>query len=512
MTQPDEHTNTHSLSYLRPEVAALKDRLDVFVRDECIPAEADYLHHVAQFHGQDRWTVDAIPPCLKQLQERAKTLGLWNLFLPRHLLDKLPDPSLGPSIVLTYREYGILCESLGRCPLLAPQACNTSAPDTGNMEVLLEFGTPQQQQRYLVPLLRGEMRSAFLMTEPHVASSDPTNLQTSLRKKQSRRTRPLHYDDNYYSTNDHDEYELTGEKWWSTGAMDPRCRMALVVAKMVDNQTNNNTTTTTTTTTEKKKNKNRHDSHTIVIVDLPHPSIRMVRPLTVFGYDDAPHGHAQVVLDKVPLTKDALVAGEGMGFAISQARLGPGRIHHCMRAIGIGTDPPFFFRERKKPTCLVSLVVSSPPYCSLFSFITFVTAQRCYELMLQRSMERETFGKKLWQHGGCQELIADSAADLESARLLTLSCAAAMDHVGAKRARDKIAMIKVRVPELTYRVVDRALQVFGGAGFCEDYPLASALAALRTLRVADGPDAVHKRTAARIEIQKSKKRMVQSRL
>jgi len=207
-------TSSASLSYLRPEVAALKKVLDDFVERDCIPAEERYAKHLSQRHGPDRWKMDAVPPCLDELKQKSKRLGLWNLFIPPHLVSKVPDPTLAPSIPLSYREYGILCESLGRCPHIAPEACNTSAPDTGNMEVLLEFGTPQQKRDYLVPLLRGDIRSTFLMTEPAVASSDPTNLQTKLTKKLVRKA------DGSTVT----EYTLTGEKWWSTGAMDPRCK------------------------------------------------------------------------------------------------------------------------------------------------------------------------------------------------------------------------------------------------------------------------------------------------
>lgn len=296
-----------SLTALRPEVAELKKRLDRFVEEECIPAEADFVAHMNDRHGKDRWTTEAVPPCLKRLKQRARDLGLWNLFIPPRLIHRVPDPSLAPKILLSNREYGVLCESLGRCPMLAPEACNTSAPDTGNMEVLLEFGSPQQQQEYLIPLLRGEIRSAFLMTEPDVASSDPTNLATSLTKKKG--------------TDGSDEYILNGCKWWSTGAMDPRCRMALVVARM-DYRDN--------------KSSSKHGAHTIVLVPMPQPGVIVERALTVFGYDDAPHGHAQVRLSQVRLTKENLIAGEGEGFMVSQARLGPGRIHHGMRAIGMG--------------------------------------------------------------------------------------------------------------------------------------------------------------------------------
>jgi acyl-CoA dehydrogenase len=302
-----------SLTKLRPEVVALQQKLISFVENEVIPAESQYEAHVRARHGQDRWTMDAIPPCVEQLKIRAKQLGLWNLFLPAHSINKIPDPALRPSLSLSYREYGILCETLGRSPYLAPEVTNTNAPDTGNMEVLLEFGTPFQKQKYLLPLLRGDIRSTFLMTEPDVASSDPTNLMTKL-------TKIVNWDGAV-------TYKLTGRKWWSTGAMDPRCRVALVVARMDYNDPMDKAM---------KHQQQKHGAHTIVAVPLPHPCVTVIRPLTVFGYDDAPHGHAEVILDNVVLHPEDLILGEGSGFQVSQARLGPGRIHHCMRAIGMG--------------------------------------------------------------------------------------------------------------------------------------------------------------------------------
>lgn len=307
-----------SLTYLHPEVAQLKVRLDDFIENDVIPAEEQYCQHMATRTGKDRWSMQALPPSLSQLQQKAQELGLWNLFLPPRLIPHIPASakSLAPTTTLTYREYGILAESMGRSEL-GSMACNCSAPDTGNMEVLLEFGTPQQKETYLVPLLQGKIRSTFLMTEPEVASSDPTNLETKLIKK---------------SDND---YILSGRKWWSTGAMDPRCRMALVVAKIED----------TTGTSE----ENKHNQHTIVLVPLPHPKVHSVRPLTVFGYDDAPFGHAEVLLDNVPLSREQLVGGEGSGFKVSQARLGPGRIHHCMRAVGLSESNAFV---NNSPSCV----------------------------------------------------------------------------------------------------------------------------------------------------------------
>jgi len=426
-----------SLTYLRPEVSELKRRLDVFIKDEVIPAEDEYLEHISKFQGKARWTLDALPPSLKRLQQRSQELGLWNLFLPPRLWKHVPPAakSYVPSTPLSYREYGILAESMGRSELGA-MACNCSAPDTGNMEVLLEFGTAKQQEQYLIPLLKGEFRSTFLMTEPDVASSDPTNLSTLLRKTKT--------------INGVDNYVLSGRKWWSTGAMDPRCRIAIVVAKME--------------TTDGTSNKNKHKSHTIVMVPLPHPAVKMIRPLTVFGYDDAPFGHAEVSLDEVPLTSDHLIGGEGSGFKVSQARLGPGRIHHCMRAIGI--------------------------------------AERCFELMLQRTIERKTFGKYLWEHGSVQRDIADSFADLNAARMLTLQCAHEMDIHGPRASRQFISSIKVAVPKLMSQVIDRAVQVHGGAGVSEDYVLAKALANMRTLRIADGPDEVHRQSVALLELKR----------
>jgi len=315
-----------SLSYLRPEVRALQRTLLAFVENECIPAEAEYDLHLRHRSGRDRFSLDAVPPCLDRLKSRAKRLGLWNLFVPPHLVEEIPDKSLAPRVALTHREYGILCETLGRCPSIAPEACNASAPDTGNMEVLLQFGTREQKQRYLLPLLRGESRSAFLMTEPDVASSDPTNLQTRLVVK----NRGASW-----------KYELTGRKWWSTGAMDPRCRLALVVAKMDYSQVSQVPQNGEDGNQRKRHGSSspssRHGAHTIVAVPLPNPAVTVVRPLTVFGYDDAPSGHAEVALNGVQLDECDLILGEGSGFVVSQARLGPGRIHHCMRAIGMGT-------------------------------------------------------------------------------------------------------------------------------------------------------------------------------
>eukprot|EP00548_Thalassiothrix_antarctica_P007453 CAMPEP_0194142046 /NCGR_PEP_ID=MMETSP0152-20130528/11378_1 /TAXON_ID=1049557 /ORGANISM="Thalassiothrix antarctica, Strain L6-D1" /LENGTH=435 /DNA_ID=CAMNT_0038840861 /DNA_START=10 /DNA_END=1314 /DNA_ORIENTATION=+ len=422
-----------SLSRLTPEIERLRIVLEKFVIEKCQPAEHEYEAHMENRVGRDRWTIDAIPPCIERLKVEAKSLGLWNLFIPPHLLAHVPRGH-APSIPMSYREYGILCEVMGKS-FLAPEACNCNAPDTGNMEVLLHFGTKLQKEKYLAPLLRGEIRSAFLMTEPDVASSDATNIETTLKKMK----RP----------NGDVYYILNGTKWWSTGAMDPRCRLALVLARMDYSECDENNST---------QGQRPHSAHTVVVVDMKN--VEMVRPLKVMGYDDAPHGHAHVRLNNIRLTTDDLIIGEGSGFAVAQARLGAGRIHHCMRAIGM--------------------------------------AVRCYDLMLERALTRKTFGKFLGEHGGCQEMIADSAADIDAARLLTLSCAEQMDLFGARTARDKIASIKFAVPNILSRVVDRAVQIHGGAGVHDDFPLARILVGMRTLRIADGPDAVHQRTVARI--------------
>mmetsp|Transcript_1599 Transcript_1599/g.3442 ORF Transcript_1599/g.3442 Transcript_1599/m.3442 type:complete len:486 (+) Transcript_1599:54-1511(+) len=457
-----------SLTYLRPEVVELKERLDEFIEKEVIPAEAEYHQHMKDRHehgtgkNDSRWSSDAIPPCLPRLQARARELGFWNLFLPPRLLKYphwdpkllgpvVPDNVLCPSVTLTYREYGIMAESMGRSIELGSMACNCSAPDTGNMEVLLEFGTPAQQRQYLKPLLEGTIRSTFLMTEPDVASSDPTNLETVLIKHK-------HPEGN--SSTGGPSYTLHGRKWWSTGAMDPRCRIGICVAKIADENEQGGTDN------ETSNNTNLHGQHTIVLVPLPNPKVKLIRPLKVFGYDDAPFGHAEVGLESVPLRSEHLIGGLGSGFKVSQARLGPGRIHHCMRSIGL--------------------------------------AQRCYELMLERSTQRKTFGKFLCQHGSVQKDIADSFHDLQQARLLTLDCAHRMDvsPTGPRGARQYISSIKVAVPALCLKVIDRALQVHGGLGVCQDTILASAWAGMRTLRIADGPDEVHRRSVARMEIKK----------
>jgi acyl-CoA dehydrogenase len=306
-----------SLLSLSPEASALKGRLEKFVNERCIPAEDECDRHIAQFSGPDRWTSAAVPPAIERLKSEARSLGLWNLFLPRpvpgHLMaddDGGGSQAMAPPMYLSNREYGILCEVMGRSSL-APEACNCSAPDTGNMEVLLKHGTEYQQSKYLAPLLRGEMRSAFLMTEPDVASSDARNLRARLSRVPS---------SGEGGGGGGARYVLNGRKWWSTGAMDPRCGFALVVAE-VDRDCPSGG--------GGRSAGRRRGDQTVVIVPMSHPGVRCVRPLTVFGYDDAPHGHAEVLLEDVELDGSAVILGEGRGFEISQSRLGPGRIHHC---------------------------------------------------------------------------------------------------------------------------------------------------------------------------------------
>lgn len=429
----------------------LQATVEKFVLEECIPAEKEYKNHMSNRIGKDRWSIDAIPPCIERLKFKAKKLGLWNLFLPKHILinEKLHTQLVTnniltlenkPCMFLTNVEYAKICESMGKS-FIAPEVCNCNAPDTGNMEVLLHFGTVEQQIKHLKPLLDGTIRSAFLMTEPNVASSDASNIETKLI--------PSNNENN--NNNNGCTYVLSGRKWWSTGAMDPRCKVAIILAKM-DNNNNNNIAMNS-------------KSFTTMVVPMSRKGVNLVRPLTVFGNDDAPHGHAEVQLNNVIInTSEDIILGIGKGYTIAQARLGPGRVHHCMRAIGI--------------------------------------TSRCYELMIQRTIERKTFNKQLYFHGMIQEIISKCKIHLDSARLLTLDCAYSMDTVGATNCKEKIALIKIAVPNLCFKVVDNAVQVFGGAGVSDDYPIASAFTSLRTLRIADGPDEVHKRTLARLEVKK----------
>ena len=391
-----------------PRVRELQEKLATFMQEHVYPNESDYAAAVAA--GGSRWTV---PPLMEELKGRARAQGLWNLFLP--------DSDYGAG--LSNLEYAPLAEIMGRSPI-APEVFNCSAPDTGNMEVLVRYGSEAQKSRWLEPLLAGEIRSAFAMTEPDVASSDATNICSTIRR-------------------DGDEYVLNGRKWWTSGAMDPRCRVLIFMGK-TDTQAA------------------RHRQQSMILVPMDTPGVEVVRPLSVYGYDDAPHGHAEMRFEDVRVPVDNLLLGEGRGFEIAQGRLGPGRIHHCMRLIGM--------------------------------------AERALEAMCRRAATREAFGGTLAEQGVVREAIADSRIDIEQARLLTLKAADMMDKVGNKVARAEIAMIKVVAPSMALRVLDRAVQVHGGAGVSDDFPLAAAWAGARTLRLADGPDEVHRASLAKLEL------------
>jgi acyl-CoA dehydrogenase len=395
---------------LRPEVTALQDRLREFMRDVVDPGERTYWEQHAKL--SDRWTV---PPVLDELKAKARDAGLWNLFLP--------ESELGAG--LTNREYAPLCEIMGRSTI-GPEVFNCSAPDTGNMEVLVRYGSAEQKKQWLEPLLAGKIRSAFAMTEPDVASSDATNIQARIER-------------------DGDHYVINARKWWTSGAMDPRCKILIFMGKT-------------------DPTAPRHLQQSMVLVPMDTPGVTVVRPLNVFGYDDAPHGHAEMTFENVRVPVTNVLLGEGRGFEIAQGRLGPGRIHHCMRLIG--------------------------------------AAERALEKMCDRATARVAFGKPLAEQGVVLEWIADSRIEIDQARLLTLHAADVMDRLGNKAARAEIAMIKVVAPNMALRVIDRAIQAFGGAGVNSDAGLAHAWASSRTLRLADGPDEVHRVTVAKIELAK----------
>jgi acyl-CoA dehydrogenase len=394
------------------KVQQLREELMQFMDEHVYPHEKTY--HEQLNAAESRWTV---PPIMEELKEKAKAQDLWNLFLP--------DSELGAG--LTNLEYAPLCEIMGRSPI-APEVFNCSAPDTGNMEVLARYGTPEQQEKWLKPLLAGEIRSCFCMTEPDVASSDATNIQGRIEC-------------------DGDEYVINGQKWWSSGALDPRCKISIFMGK---------------TDLEAK----RHEQQSMILVPLDTPGVEVERSTLVFGYDDAPHGHAEISFNDVRVPTENIIWDEGKGFAIAQGRLGPGRIHHCMRLIG--------------------------------------AAERALELMCERVKAREAFGKPLAEQGVIMEWIADSRMEIEQSRLLTLKAAHMMDTVGNKEAKAEIAMIKVIAPNVTLRVLDRAIQAFGGADVSDDFPLANFWAASRSLRLADGPDEVHRAAVAKLELKKER--------
>jgi acyl-CoA dehydrogenase len=400
------------------KVKDLQRRLQTFMDEHIYPNEQRYHDEIES----NRWSPARV---IEELKPKARAAGLWNLFLP--------DEVHGAG--LTNLEYAPLAEIMGRS-FIAPEVFNCSAPDTGNMEVLARYGTAEQKERWLKPLLAGEIRSCFSMTEPAVASSDATNIEASIARQG-------------------DEYVINGHKWWSSGAGDPRCRVAIFMGR-----------TDTDRTDAKKKDRSLalHQQQSMVLVPMPSAGLKIERMLTVFGYDHAPHGHGEITFENVRVPISNMLLGEGRGFEIAQGRLGPGRIHHCMRCIGV--------------------------------------AERALETMCKRVQARVAFGKPLAEQGTIRADIARSRMEIEQARLLTLNAAYMMDTVGNREARAEIAMIKVVSPNVCLRVLDRAIQAHGGAGVSQDTFLAGAWANVRTLRLADGPDEVHTEAIAKLELRK----------
>ncbi len=395
----------------------LQDAVRGFLADAVYPAEPLFHQQVAQ--NREEGSPFQTPAVMQRLKAQARERGLWNLFLP--------DQKFGAGLPVL--DYAPLAELSGRAIELAPEAMNCAAPDTGNMEVLAMFGTPEQQQRWLVPLLEGHIRSCFSMTEPDVASSDATNIDARI-------------------TRDGEEYVVNGRKWWSTGALRPECEVAIVMGVS-------------------EPEAARHARHSMILVPLSTPGVTVHRSTTVFGYDDAAHGgHGEITFGAVRVPADNLIGTPGSGFAIAQARLGPGRIHHCMRVIGM--------------------------------------AERALELMTARALERTAFGTSLARQGVVREWIAESRLALEQARLLVLKTAWLIDRAGLKGAASEIAAIKVAAPRAASYVLDRAIQTFGGAGVSGDTPLAAMWAMVRSLRLADGPDEVHLRSMARVELERAR--------
>ena len=398
------------LPELRPEAQDLIKRVKDFIEQECIPAE--HIFHNQIEEGENRW--NSYPKVIDEIKDKAKSKGLWNLFLP--------ESEFGAG--LTNYEYAHLAELMGTCSI-ASEAMNCSAPDTGNMEVLVRYGTDDQKKEWLTPLLNGEIRSAFAMTEPDVASSDASNIQASIVR-------------------DGNNYVINAKKWWTSGAMDPRCKIMIFMGKT-------------------DPNADKYKQQSMILVPFNTPGVKVLRHLPVFGYDHAPHGHAEVEFKDVKVPVSNILLGEGRGFEIAQGRLGPGRIHHCMRLIG--------------------------------------QAERALELMISRAKSRVAFGKPIAQQGVVMNAIADSRAEIEQARLLVLKTAHMMDTVGNKIARKEISMIKVVAPNMATRVIDRAIQVHGGGGVTSDFPLSYAYGYARALRLADGPDEVHNMSVAKLEMR-----------
>jgi acyl-CoA dehydrogenase len=395
------------------KVRDLQERIAQFMENHVYPAEALYHNELEENRrAGNPWQVTKV---VEDLKKKAKAADLWNLFLPHS------EHGAG----LTNLEYAPLCEIMGRSHI-APEAFNCSAPDTGNMEVLARYATKAQQQRWLVPLLEGTIRSAFAMTEPNVASSDATNIQSSIVR-------------------DGDSYVINGRKWWTSGAGDPRCEILIFMGKT-------------------NPEAGRHSQQSMILVPMKTPGVKVLRTLTVFGYDHAPHGHAEVDFVNVRVPAENLLLGEGRGFEIAQGRLGPGRIHHCMRTIGV--------------------------------------AERALELMCKRAQSRVAFGKKLSEQGVTLERIAEARIMIDQTRWLVLNAAYMMDTVGNRAAKAEIAMIKVAAPTMTLKVLDWAIQMHGGGGVSDDFPLAALWAGARTLRLADGPDEVHREQVAKLELSR----------
>ncbi|MFM0065078.1 acyl-CoA dehydrogenase family protein [Paraburkholderia aspalathi] len=394
------------------KVKSLQQRLNAFMNEHVYPAEAVFEAQMdAARESGNRWQP---APVIEELKQKAKAVGLWNLFLP--------ESKYGAG--LTNLEYAPLCEIMGRSHIGA-EPFNCSAPDTGNMETLVRYATPEQQQQWLLPLLDGSIRSAFAMTEPEVASSDATNIEARIER-------------------DGNDYILNGRKWWTSGANDPRCKVLIFMGKSSPDHTN------------------RHQQQSMILVPIDTPGVKVLRHLPVFGYDDAPHGHAEISFENVRVPASNMLLGEGRGFEIAQGRLGPGRIHHCMRLIG--------------------------------------RAERALESMCRRSLERVAFGKPIADQGVTRERIANARIMIDQTRFLVLNAAHKMDTVGNKDARQEIAMIKVAAPSMACQVIDWAMQVHGGGAVSDDFGLARAYASSRTLRFADGPDEVHRNAIAKMEL------------